>query len=60
MQFIIHKDAGNESLILDGEAYHHLFHSRRTKKQNHCNYEILGIIIATLTALLIWAKNMPP
>lgn len=32
MQFIIHKDAGNESLILEGEAYHHLFHSRRTKK----------------------------
>ena len=32
MQFIIHKDAGNESLILEGEAYHHLFHSRRAKK----------------------------
>ncbi len=32
MQFIIHKDAGKEVLKLEGETYHHLFHSRRTHK----------------------------
>ncbi|WP_104721691.1 16S rRNA (uracil(1498)-N(3))-methyltransferase [Helicobacter mesocricetorum] len=32
MQFLIHKDAGEQCLKLQGDSYHHLFRSRRTKK----------------------------
>ena len=32
MQFIIHKNAGEATLKLEGETYHHIFQSRRTKK----------------------------
>lgn len=34
MQFIIHKQAGEDIITLQGEAYHHLFRSRRTQKQD--------------------------
>lgn len=32
MQFLIHKDAGEQCLKLQGDSYHHLFRTRRTKK----------------------------
>ncbi|WP_297812552.1 16S rRNA (uracil(1498)-N(3))-methyltransferase [uncultured Helicobacter sp.] len=32
MQFILHDNAGDLQIILKDEAYHHLFHSRRTRK----------------------------
>ena len=32
MQFLFHKDAKNQEITLEGEAFSHIYHSRRTDK----------------------------
>ena len=70
MQFITHKQAGEAIIILQGEAYYHLFRSRRTQKLDSlklCNlkdnnlytYQITNITKKEATLKLQYATQAP-
>lgn len=54
MQFILHENAGEAQITLQGEIYHHLFHSRRMRKLeslNLCNGRDFNLYLYTITEL---------
>lgn len=54
MQFILHENAGEAQITLQGETYHHLFHSRRMRKLeslNLCNGRDFNLYCYTITEL---------
>lgn len=70
MQFIIHKNAGEATLKLEGETYHHIFQSRRTKKSeslhlrnlkdsNLYTYNITNLSKKDATLTLQSSQNTP-
>ena len=70
MQFIIHKNAGEATLKLEGETYHHIFQSRRTKKSeslhlrnlkdsNLYTYNITNLSKKDATLALQSSQNTP-